>query len=135
MSPLEKEDISQIIETQQLVTNEIVKSKTEYWKQVISVILTIIAMAVGATVWATSAHAEIIQYTDNENVKQSEELRAERKEQYVPKYDFVILKEKLDTNEKQHQDLIKSLDKINEKLDKLREDNRREAAYPQPRNR
>lgn len=126
MTPhLDKEDISTIIETQQALAGETIKEKTDYWKQVIAVVLTIVAMAVGATIWATSAHAEIISYTDTENAKQTETLREERKEQYVPKYDFVILKEKIDVNEKQHQEIIKTLDKINEKLDSLYLDSRR----------
>jgi vacuolar-type H+-ATPase subunit I/STV1 len=135
MSPLEKEDISQIIETQQAVINETVKSKTEYWKQVVGVILTIVAMAVGATVWATSAHAEIVKVDAEKDAAMRKEIEVEADEKYVPKYDFAIVKEKLDSNEKQHQELIKTLDKVNEKLDKLREENRREAVYPQPRNR
>jgi len=126
MTPhLDKEDISQIIETQNAVANESLKAKTDFWKQTVAVALTIIGMAVAATIWATSAHAEIISYTDTENAKQNVMLREERKEQYVPKYDFAIVKEKLDANEKQHQDLIRSLDKINEKLDALKEDSLR----------
>lgn len=131
MSPMDKDEISQVIEIQNAVMKsgsyEDSKGKGEYWKQLLGISLTVIAMAVGATVWATTAHANIINYTDIENVKQTDSLRNERKEQYVPKYDFVIVQEKLETNEKQHQELIKSIDKMSEKLDSIYLQSRREA--------
>ncbi len=130
MSPMDKDEISQVIEIQNAVmksqSHESPKEKGEYWKQLLAVILTVIAMAAGATVWATTAHANITKAATVETSSIKVSIEKELQENYVPKYDFAIVKEKLETNEKQHQDLIKSLDKMSEKLDSIYLQSRRE---------
>ena len=132
MSPMDKDEISQVIEIQKAVMKsgsyEEGKNKGEYWKQLLGISLTVVAMAVGATVWATSAHADIVKVDIEKDMIMRSEIEKEAAETYVPKYDFAIVREKLEANEKQHQDLIKTLDKMNEKIDSIYLQSRREAS-------
>jgi len=131
MSPMDEKEISQVIEIQKAVmksgTYEDGKEKGEYWKQLLGAILTVLALATGATVWATSAHAEISSTAQQKDAMMQEQIEREASDKYVPKYDFAIVREKLEANEKQHQELIKTLDKMNEKIDSIYLQSRKDA--------
>ena len=125
LTPKEKDEVSQIIETHKAESvgyvpppsaSEIVQD----WKQTIAMLLTVVAMAVGAALWASNAHADIKEWTTEQDFVTQKELKEIIKEQYVKKEDFVIVKEKLENNEKQHVELQKTLDKLSEKLDIIR---------------
>lgn len=91
------------------------------WKQTIATLLTLVTVSVGVTLWASNAHANIQNWTVDQDFVTKTDLKEIIKEQYVPRYEFEIVKEKLDANEKQHIQLQKSLDKLSEKIDKIRE--------------
>ena len=91
------------------------------WRQTVAMILTIVTMSVGAALWASSAHADLKEWTVEQDFVTKEELKEIIKEQYVPRYEFVVVKEKLENTEEKLDGLQKTLDKLSEKLDKIRE--------------
>ena len=121
LSRAEKEEVSQLVETHNASTYTPPQDPISGWKQTIVIVLTVIAMAVGAALWASNAHAEIKDWTAEQDFVTKSELKEVIKEQYVPRYEFVIVKEKLENHEKQHLLLQKTLDKIEEKMDKITE--------------
>lgn len=91
------------------------------WKQTVAMILTIVAMSVGAALWASNAHANLKDWTSEQDFVTQRELKEIIREQYVPRYEFVVVKEKLDNTEEKLDTLQKTLDKLSEKMDIIRE--------------
>ena len=116
----EVEEVSQIVEKHTAYTPLPLDSVFD-WKQTVAVILTIIAMSVGAALWASNAHASIKDWTAEQDFVTKTELREVIKEQYVPRHEFVVVREKLDNTEEKLDTVQKTLDKLSEKLDKIRD--------------
>lgn len=89
------------------------------WIDVAVVILTLISMLVGAAVWASNQHIDLKEWTAEQDYVTQNELKEVIKEQYVPRHEFAIVREKLENHEDNHLQLIKTLDKLSEKIDNL----------------
>ena len=94
-------------------------SKIQEWKQVLAIIISVCGIVSGVILWATSSHAAIKDWTTGQDFVTKEELKEVMKEQYVPKHEFATVKQKLDDHHKNHQSLMRTLDKMDKKLDKL----------------
>lgn len=116
-------DTSQLIETQKAIEHAIEVNKND-WRQTIVMILTVIGMAVGAALWATSAHAEIKDWTAEQDFVTKTELTEIIKEQYVKREDFVVVKANLKNLCEKHDQLLNTLEKMDRKLDRLENNNR-----------
>lgn len=117
------QDTSQIFDTQKAIEHAIETSKSD-WKQTIAMVLTVIAMAVGASLWASNAHADIKDWTSEQDFVTKKELVDIIKEQYVKKEQFAIVRQKLISHEKQHEQLLRTLEKMDLKLDRLESNNK-----------
>lgn len=82
------------------------------WPKYISLLLTVIALVVGMAIWATNSHAEIKDWTAEQDFVTKTELRSVMKEQYVPLHEFTKVKQSLDDTKAQ-------LEKMDDKLDKV----------------
>lgn len=87
------------------------KSDSSKW---IGIILTIVALAVGAAVWASGEHTSIINQTRNEMV-----LKENADDRYAIKEDTIRNEEKLDTVHNELDRVNQKIDNINNKLDDL----------------
>jgi len=113
MTPPESQDtndITGVIAVEQ-INNEVRKHMSE-WPKYIVIVLTIISIAVGAAIWATSAHAAIRSWTAEQDFVTKSELRDVMKEQYVPLHEFTKVQQCLD-------DYRSNLEKMDKKLDKV----------------
>jgi hypothetical protein len=76
------------------------------------IILTIIALAVGAAIYVSSANAENKDWTAAQDSATKVELRTEMRERYVPRYEFIGVKVKLESIEKILERLEKKVDHL-----------------------
>ena len=83
-------------------------------------ILTIIALAVSAVIWATREHSGLREWTAEQDFVTKEELKEVIKEQYVSNTDFVQLRTQSEGTREDIKKIIKELDKIQEKLDRIK---------------
>jgi septal ring factor EnvC (AmiA/AmiB activator) len=89
------------------------------WTDVVAIVLTVLSMMVGAVVWASSQHIELKEWTAEQDFVTQNELKEVIKEQYVPRHEFAIVGQKLENYEDNHKQIIKTLDKLSEKIDNL----------------
>jgi peptidoglycan hydrolase CwlO-like protein len=82
------------------------------------ILLTLIAMLIGCAIWATSAHADIKDWTAEQDFVTKTELKEVIKEQYARQEDVVRLEEKLESLNEKHQRLLEAIDKLDKKLEK-----------------
>lgn len=101
-----------------MIQDAISKKQTDF-RQLIASILAIITLTISVVLWATSAHADIKDWTAGQDYVTREELKDTIKEQYVPRVEFVIVKSKLDNLTEKHDTLISTIEKMNTKLDSL----------------
>ena len=70
----------------------------------LSLIFTVLGLIVGMVVWASTEHADIKDWTLDKDHDTKIELRADIKEKYVPKHEFIevkiILKEHIEMHKK-----------------------------------
>jgi len=90
------------------------------WSAVITLLLTVLAMTIGTVVWATSSHAEIKDWTSNQDFV----TKSVVKEQYVPRYEFAKVEQSLKDHKIAHDKIESQLDKVLEKLHEVRVDSR-----------
>jgi hypothetical protein len=95
-----------------VIVEDAMNKRMSDWPKYISIFLTIVALTVGMAIWATNSHAEIKDWTANQNFVTKQELRSVMKEQYVPLHEFTKVKQSLE-------DHGKDLDKIEKKLDNV----------------
>ena len=100
-------------------TKTIFANKLQEWKQVVAIIVMVCGVISAVILWATNSHAEIKDWTSEQDFVTKKELREAFKESYVPKHEFATVKEKLDNQAKNQQRLMDQLDKIDRKLDKM----------------
>lgn len=101
-----------------ILIDRAVSSRLSDWPKFIAVFLTIISMAVGMAIWASSSHAEIKGWTAEQDYVTKTELKDTMKEQYVPLYEFTKVKQSLE-------DLKADSGKIEQKLDAVLEELRK----------
>lgn len=92
--------------------------KTQFGK-IISLIITLITLVVGAVLWATGAHADNRSEMAERDNTIKLEMREENKDKYARNYEFSAVQAKLDAHEKQHEILIRTLENMDRKIDKL----------------
>ena len=122
----ERDDISTMIETEtaQAISEAFNKNKSDA-KQLLAMFFTVITMVAGIVLWATSSHAQIKDWTSEQDFVTNSQLQEVIKEQYVRQKDFVVLKEKLENLNDKHTDLINTLEKMDAKLDRLESSDKR----------
>jgi len=111
-------DATQELEIENRIQDAICKNSNSF-KQLIASILAVITLSVGVVLWATSAHAELKDWTASQDYVTRQEFKELIQEQYVPRYEFVAVKEKLDSLNEKHIMLMNLLDKMDKKLDSL----------------
>jgi uncharacterized membrane protein YgaE (UPF0421/DUF939 family) len=111
-----QEEISTLIETE---AAHVYDKKNSFNLKLASLALTFMGLLVGGVVWATTCHADIKDWTAEQDFVTKTELQDVMKEQYVKREDFAIVKQKLENLNENHQRLMKLLDKIDNKLDIL----------------
>jgi len=94
------------------------KSATPNWIQLIVLVLSLVTIIVGAAIWATSAHAEIKDWTIDKTSATTKEVKEDIKEYYVQKREFIEVKIILDEHKKQHNRLETMLSKMDKKLER-----------------
>jgi len=109
-------DISTLIETEAL---HVYDKKASINLKILSVLLLLIGMIIGGVVWATNSHASIRDWTSEQDFVTKTELKDVMRERYVKVEDFAIVKQKLENLDEKHKMLIKILDKIDGKIDRL----------------
>jgi len=119
-SKTDREDISTIIETEtaHAISKAMSKNKTDL-KQLAVIMITIVTLATGAVLWATNSHADIKEWTAEQDFVTKSELQEVIKEQYVKREDFAIVKQKLENLNDNHNKLLLTLEKMDRKLDRL----------------
>lgn len=121
LSKTDKKEVSQMIEIQKACAYDPKKEIYTDWKHTVAMIFTIIAMCVGAALWASDAHADLKDWTAEQDFVTKKELIEVIKEQYVPRYEFVVVKEKLENTEEKLDHLQLTLDKLCDKMDIIKE--------------
>lgn len=96
------------------------ESKENINAKFILTILTIVGLAIGCAIWATSAHAEIKDWASTQDFVTRSELKEIMKEQYVPMTKFVKVETQLERAIKDNQRILESLHEVNDKLDVLK---------------
>ena len=94
--------------------------RTSDWPKYISLILLVLSLVVGMSIWATNSHAEIKDWTAGQDFVTKQELKEVMKEQYVPLYEFTKVQESLKNLKENTVKIEKKLDKVLEKLVKQR---------------
>lgn len=87
--------------------------------ELLPIFLMLLSLIGGAAVWASGEHKNIRDWTAEQDFVTKTELKEIIKEQYVPRHEFVVVVEKLEQNKKEHEEIIKYLDKLDKKLDKI----------------
>ena len=90
----------------------------------LSLLLTVIGLIVGMVVWASTEHATIKDWTLDKDHDTRIELRADIKDKYVPKHEFIEVKTILKEHQEMHKKLDDLLYRIEKKLDKQERRNR-----------
>lgn len=75
--------------------------------KLLATLITVIVVSVGAVIWITNAFADQKDWT----VQQDRVIKEDMKEQYVQKHEFTPVQQQLE-------DIKKSLDSLNKKLDR-----------------
>lgn len=96
------------------------ESKESTNAKFIVTLLTIIAFAIGAVLWAVNSHAEIKEWASGQDFVTRTELKEIMKEQYVPRTDFIRVETKLEEATKTNQKILQSLEEVQEKLDSIK---------------
>lgn len=96
------------------VANDTFNQRVSEWPKYIAVFITLLGMIVGAAVWASNAHDNLKSFVMDQDVSVESNIKAEIREQYVPKYEFTAVQQILE-NQKL------TLEKIEGKLDKVLE--------------
>ena len=85
----------------------------------ITIALTVLTLLIGATVWASSEHAEIKDWTAEQDFVTKTELRDVMKDQDVPKHEFSKVEQSLEDTRDQIIRIQDTLEKMDDKLDKI----------------
>ncbi len=97
-----------------IVVDRAITQKIGEWPKYVAVLITIIGMIVGATVWASSSHDQLKSFTLERDYATEIEIKNSVKEQYVPKHEFSAMEQNL-------ADQKATLEKIENKLDRILE--------------
>lgn len=123
MIDLEPEDVSQIVKKELAVEayEKNNKSNDNSATKTVGIMLTLISLLVGAAIWATTAHADIKDWTAEQDYVTRKQLTDAFKESYVKREEFAKVETNLENLCEKHEALINTLDKMNNKLDNLRD--------------
>jgi Tfp pilus assembly protein PilO len=90
--------------------------RASYWPPFVTVMVLLIATAVGVTVWATTEHSDIKAWTAEQDYVTKKELKDTFKEQYVPLHQFTKVEEALENQKDDLKDLKYKMDKVLQRL-------------------